>query len=80
MEASDLGQRKTAVVFDLWGTLVPFPRSGWDAALARMAAALGADLDQFLPAWHADYAERAVGDVEAARAAAEAVANQADTH
>jgi putative hydrolase of the HAD superfamily len=52
------------VIFDLWGTLVPFPGAVWDTVLARTAAALGARLEDFLRAWHADYASRAVGDVE----------------
>src|SRR5258708_33941697 len=56
---------RTAVVFDLWGTLIPFPHAVWDNVLAQIASALGAGLDEFLPAWHADYANRAVGDLEA---------------
>lgn len=64
MGDDDLGQGHTAVVFDLWGTLVPFPKSAWDIVLARIASALGTGLNDFLPAWHADYAERAVGDLE----------------
>lgn len=52
------------MIFDLWGTLVPFPGSVWDKVLAQVAASLGAGLAEFLPAWHADYASRAVGDVE----------------
>jgi len=57
-------RRRTAVVFDLWGTLIPFPSSVWDTALAQITSALGAGLEEFLSAWHADYADRAVGDVE----------------
>ena len=57
-------QARTAVVFDLWGTLVPFPHAGWDQVLAGTASALGASLGEFLAAWHADYANRAVGELE----------------
>jgi putative hydrolase of the HAD superfamily len=64
MGSQETSRWRTAVVFDLWGTLVPFPDSIWDAVLTQTAAALGADLDGFLPSWHADYANRAVGDVE----------------
>jgi putative hydrolase of the HAD superfamily len=59
------GRGRTAVVFDLWGTLIPFPHAGWDEVLAQTAAALGADLGEFRTAWHADYNNRAVGEVEA---------------
>jgi putative hydrolase of the HAD superfamily len=54
----------TAVVFDLWGTLVPFPHATWDRVLAQTAMALGAGLADFLTAWRADYANRAVGELE----------------
>ena len=52
------------MVFDLWGTLVPFPSAAWDAVLAQTASLLGAGLGEFLPAWNADYAARATGDIE----------------
>ena len=55
---------RTAVVFDLWGTLVPFRDSALEKMTAQVASALGADLDEFRAVWHADYANRAVGDVE----------------
>jgi putative hydrolase of the HAD superfamily len=64
MGSEEASRRRTAVVFDLWGTLIPFPGSVWAPVLAQTAAALGADLDEFLAAWHADYGNRAVGDVE----------------
>jgi putative hydrolase of the HAD superfamily len=63
--SNETSRRRTAVVFDLWGTLIPFPSSVWDTVQARIASALGAGLEEFLSAWQADYAARAVGDVEA---------------
>lgn len=64
MRSEQTSRGRTAVVFDLWGTFVPFPDSVWDAVLARIASVLGAGLEEFLAAWHADYGNRAVGDVE----------------
>lgn len=64
MGIDETGRERTAVIFDLWGTLISFPDFVWDKVLAQIAAALGARLEEFLPAWHADYANRAVGDVE----------------
>ena len=64
MGSDEAGRERTAVVFDLWGTLVPFPHSAWDKVLAQIASELDADLGEFLAAWHADYANRAVGDLE----------------
>jgi fructose-bisphosphate aldolase class II len=52
------------VLFDLWGTLIPFPHAVWDEVLAQSASALDANPEEFLTAWHADYANRAVGDLE----------------
>jgi hypothetical protein len=57
--SDEAGRERTAVVFDLWGTLVPFPHSAWDNVLAQIASELDADLGEFLAAWHADYANRA---------------------
>jgi putative hydrolase of the HAD superfamily len=62
--SDEASRERTAVVFDLWGTLVPFPHSVWGKVLAQVASALDADLGEFLTAWHADYANRAVGDLE----------------
>jgi putative hydrolase of the HAD superfamily len=56
---------RTAVIFDLWGTLVPFPDAIWDNVLAQSAEVLGAGLNEFLRAWHADYENRAIGSIEA---------------
>ncbi len=54
--------RLRAVVFDLYGTLVPeFPLSRWDAMFAGMAAELGADLAAFRAAWDGTIVERQTG-------------------
>jgi putative hydrolase of the HAD superfamily len=54
--------RLEAVVFDLYGTLVPeFPLSRWDAMFAGMAAALDADLDAFRRAYEGTIVERQTG-------------------
>jgi putative hydrolase of the HAD superfamily len=65
MGNDETGRECRAVIFDLWGTLVPFPQHVWDQVLVQIASTLSADLEAFLSAWHADYANRAVGDVEA---------------
>jgi putative hydrolase of the HAD superfamily len=61
-------ERLTAVVFDLFGTLVyEFPRSEWDEWLRTAAAVLEADPDAFESAWAATAVERQtgrLGDVE----------------
>lgn len=61
-------QGLTAVVFDLFGTLVyEFPRSDWDEWLRTAAAVLEADPDAFGSAWAATAVERQtgrLGDVE----------------
>jgi putative hydrolase of the HAD superfamily len=54
--------RLRAVVFDLYGTLVPeFPLSRWDAMFEGMAAALGADVGAFRAAWEGTIVERQTG-------------------
>ena len=54
--------RIEAVVFDLYGTLVPeFPLSRWDAMFEGMAAALGVDLGTFRAAWDGTIVERQTG-------------------
>lgn len=65
MGSDETGRECAAVVFDLWGTLIPFPQTVWDEVLVQIATTLRADLEAFLSAWHADYPNRAVGDVEA---------------
>ena len=54
MGSDEGGRGRTAVIFDLWGTLVPFADSVWDKVLVQIALALGTDLEKFLTAWHAD--------------------------
>lgn len=51
-----------AVVFDLYGTLVPeFPLAEWDAMFELMARALGAEPAAFRDAWDATIVERQTG-------------------
>lgn len=51
-----------AVVFDLFGTLVPeFPLPVWVGMFEGMAAALGADTDAFREAWEDTVLERQTG-------------------
>ena len=50
-----------AVVFDLWGTLVPFSTVRRDQVSRRMAADLGVDADEFVAAVRASHAERFAG-------------------
>jgi putative hydrolase of the HAD superfamily len=54
-----------AVVFDLWGTLVPLPRPLRHWATNADAAALNVPLDKWVQAWIATRAERETGDLEA---------------
>ena len=51
-----------AVVFDLFGTLVPeFPLSRWDAMFEGMASSLGADVRAFRSAYEDTIVERQTG-------------------
>jgi putative hydrolase of the HAD superfamily len=51
-----------AVVFDLYGTLVPeFPLAEWDAMFERMAEALGAEASAFRRGWSETILERQTG-------------------
>jgi putative hydrolase of the HAD superfamily len=58
-----------AVVFDLFGTLVPeFPRSDWERMFEDMARALEVEPEPFRTAWEASMFERQtgrLGDMEA---------------
>jgi putative hydrolase of the HAD superfamily len=65
MSTVGVDHRHDSVIFDLWGTLVPFRAAAWAEELARIAAELGASPDEFRQAWRARYAERITGDVEA---------------
>jgi putative hydrolase of the HAD superfamily len=62
--ASTAGDHDSAVIFDLWGTLVPFDAALWADCEARIVAALGADSQAFTAEWHADYPARIVGTLE----------------
>lgn len=54
--------RIRAVVFDLYGTLVPeFPLAEWNAMFERMAEALGAEASTFRREWDATIVERQTG-------------------
>ncbi len=54
-----------AVIFDLWGTLIPFPAAKATELVARMAAALAAPADAFARAWAGDFDRRTTGALEA---------------
>jgi putative hydrolase of the HAD superfamily len=54
----------SAVIFDLWGTLVPFDAALWSSCEARIIDALGADAEAFKTGWRADYPARVVGTLE----------------
>lgn len=50
------------MTFDLWGTLIdPFPESARDELMTPMAAALGADPEEFMQRWGDMYDERMRG-------------------
>jgi putative hydrolase of the HAD superfamily len=79
MSSGDPGHGYAAVVFDLWGTLVPFRAALLDQAMARIASGFGADPDEFVLAWRAGYDQRMVGDLDASlRSACHAVGVIAD--
>jgi FMN phosphatase YigB (HAD superfamily) len=52
---------RRAVVFDLWGTPVPFPAVHHRHLADELADALGVAAGQFRPAWAATFAARATG-------------------
>lgn len=52
-----------AVVFDLWLTLIPFPREVRRGAFERTAAALGIEPDELQPVWRAHRTERETTDL-----------------
>lgn len=52
------------MVFDLWGTLVPFRAAVSNSAMATIADDLGAGREDFARAWNAGYPERIIGDLE----------------
>ena len=54
--------RHRAVIFDLFGTLVDnFARAAYRQVMARMAAQLGAPVEEFSIAWDGSFHERAAG-------------------
>jgi putative hydrolase of the HAD superfamily len=57
--------RFSAVVFDLWGTLVPLPASVRLRGIEVMAPILGVPFAELRPAWEAAWRERATGALEA---------------
>jgi putative hydrolase of the HAD superfamily len=62
--ADRLTARFDAVIFDLYGTLVPeFPRSEFYATVDEMAAILGADEDAFRTEWNRTAIARQTGTV-----------------
>jgi putative hydrolase of the HAD superfamily len=54
-----------AVIFDLWGTLVPFDTERWQRALALIAEALGIPCEEFECEWDRGYNQRLVSDLRA---------------
>jgi putative hydrolase of the HAD superfamily len=52
---------RRAVVFDLWGTLVPLPKERYRELARELADALDVAVDDFQPAWSATFAARATG-------------------
>jgi putative hydrolase of the HAD superfamily len=52
-----------AVIFDLWGTLIPFAVERWQRMFASMADALGVPLEEFEREWRQDYHRRLVSDL-----------------
>lgn len=53
----------SAVVFDLWDTLVPLPTALRERASRALAAALDVPADVFIEAWSATRVERETGDL-----------------
>jgi putative hydrolase of the HAD superfamily len=50
-----------AVIFDLWGTLVPYPPAEMRRVTDRMAEIVGAPTAEFAAAWSGEFAARAIG-------------------
>jgi len=57
--------RLRCVIFDVWGTLVPFPIAAAAEIVARMADALSVRRELFAGVWANDFDTRATGDLEA---------------
>src|SRR5664279_1518197 len=56
-----MGGSFEAVIFDLWGTLVPYPPMEMRKVADGMAEIVGAPQDDFAAAWGAAFAPRATG-------------------
>ncbi|MGD0167875.1 MAG: HAD family hydrolase [Gaiellaceae bacterium] len=54
-----------AVIFDLWGTLVPFDTESWQRARALIAEVLGVPPEEFEREWSRGYDQRVVSDLRA---------------
>jgi len=54
-----------AVIFDLWGTLVPFDAERWQRGLTLIAEALGVTPEEFEREWRRGYDQRLVSDLRA---------------
>jgi putative hydrolase of the HAD superfamily len=54
---------KRAVVFDLWGTLVPFPAGCMDGVLKQIAGVLDTRYPDLAQLWDETWPERATGDL-----------------
>jgi FMN phosphatase YigB (HAD superfamily) len=52
-----------AVVFDLWGTLVPFPAAAAERMYDAMARLLAVPGDRFSHAWIESFNERCTGEL-----------------
>ena len=52
-----------AVIFDLWGTLIPFETERWASAYGAMANIIEVPREQFEPAWRRAYSQRLVSDL-----------------
>jgi putative hydrolase of the HAD superfamily len=55
---------KRAIVFDLWGTLIPFPAGSSEAMLKEIAGALDARYPDLAQLWGETWPERATSDLE----------------
>jgi putative hydrolase of the HAD superfamily len=54
-----------AVIFDLWGTLIPVNWERWQSAFGSIADALGVPHERFERAWRGGYQQRLVSDLHA---------------
>ena len=50
-------------MFDLWGTLVPFPAASFDGALEEIADVLNISYARLAQLWDATWRDRATGDL-----------------